>query len=203
MSQMITNWPNLLTFIRMSFIPLIVGLYYVPRWGHLCAAVLFAIAAITDWLDGYLARYLQQTTRLGAFLDPVADKLLVCIVLVLIVDAHHVQLLAPNACLNCASLIVTIPAIIIVCRELIVSALREWMATLGNSTDLAVSHFGKIKTVMQMLALTILLFCDQQTSIYLLITGYICLYIAVILTIWSMLCYLFKVLNVYKNIRST
>lgn len=203
MSQLITNWPNCITFLRILVVPLIVIFYYVPHWGHFGAAILFLLAAITDWLDGYLARYLKQTTRLGAFLDPVADKLLVCIVLVLIVDSHHVTFILPKYYLHLAPLIVTVPAIIILCRELIVAALREWMAELGNKTVLAVSYLGKLKTVMQMLALTILLLCDQHTNFYVIILGYVCLYIAVILTIWSMLCYVVKVFGIYKNIRST
>lgn len=187
----VMNWPNIITFIRISIIPLLVIVYYLPRWGHALAAILFAIACITDWLDGYLARYLQQSTKLGAFLDPVADKLIVCIALVLIVGESHFQSVnIDSTMINFPTFFTTIPAAIIVCREIIVSALREWMADLGKRAKIAVSYLAKIKTAVQMCALSVLLFCDSGTNAYIILTGYILLYLAAILTIWSMLLYL-------------
>src|SRR5262245_29971867 len=134
------NWPNVLTIVRISVIPLLVVFYYLPvTWGHLAAAILFAMASITDWLDGYLARYLMQSTKLGAFLDPVADKLMVSIALVLIVAEPTFQFvsLATAAVISIPTFVITIPAAIIVAREIIVSALREWMAEIGKRKSVA------------------------------------------------------------------
>lgn len=187
----VMNWPNIITFIRISIIPLFVIVYYLPRWGHGLAAALFALACITDWLDGYLARYLHQSTKLGAFLDPVADKLIVCIALVLIVGESQFQFVSVDSTVTkVPAFFITVPAAIIVCREIIVSALREWMADLGKRAKVAVSYLGKIKTAVQMCALTVLLFCDSSSNSYIILVGYILLYLAVILTIWSMLLYL-------------
>lgn len=183
------NWPNLITLIRISVIPLLVIFFYLPVWwAHLAAAILFAIASTTDWLDGYLARYLKQSTKLGAFLDPVADKLMVSIALVLIVaeptfQSGHLPYSIPTA-------FITIPAAIIVAREIIVSALREWMAEIGKRTHVAVSQLAKVKTTVQMLALVVLLYCETTTAFSLIIIGYVLLYFAAVLTIWSMLIYL-------------
>src|SRR3990167_2760177 len=123
------NWPNLLTLARISVIPLLVIFFYLPVWwAHLAAAIIFAIASITDWLDGYLARYLKQSTKLGAFLDPVADKLMVSVALVLIVAEPTFQFVSvTSAIVSIPTAVLTIPAAIIVAREIIVSALREWM----------------------------------------------------------------------------
>lgn len=187
----VLNWPNILTLIRISLIPLLAIFYYVPGYGHIIAAVLFAFAGFTDWLDGYLARSLQQTTKLGAFLDPVADKLIVCIVLVLIVGEPQFQFVSLDSTVtNIPAFFITIPAAIIVSRELIVSALREWMADLGKRAKVAVSYLGKVKTAVQMLALLVLLYCDNGTSSVIVLVGYILLYVAAVLTIWSMLIYL-------------
>lgn len=169
--------PTLLTLFRICIIPLIVLAYYLPwHWGHLLAAILFGVACFTDWLDGYLARNLGQTTRFGAFLDPVADKLMVAVALVLVVGQIGMAYL-------------TIPAAIIVGREIIISALREWMAELGKRTSVAVSFIGKIKTSIQMLALILLLTCDSRHDLVLL-PGCILLYIAALLTLWSMAIYM-------------
>src|SRR3990167_3749552 len=150
-------WPNVLTFVRILVIPLLVIFYYLPvNWSHLAAAIIFAVACMTDWLDGYLARYLQQTTRLGAFLDPVADKLIVSTSLILIVAEptfHYVS--TKSALFSVPSPLLTIPAAIIVGREIIVSALRELMAELGKRASVAVSNLGKVKTAFQMLSLLI------------------------------------------------
>ena len=175
------NWPNILTFIRILLIPLFVIAFYLPvQWGHLVAAILFALAAFTDWLDGYLARTLKQFTKLGAFLDPVADKLIVSVALILIVAQPIITVHAA---------VITIPAAIIVAREIIVSALREWMAELGKRTHVAVSYLGKVKTVLQMLALLVLIYCTNETNFMLVLAGFALLYTAAILTIWSMLIY--------------
>ncbi len=134
----------------------------------------FFIAGVTDWLDGYLARKWKQTTRFGAFLDPVADKVMVVVALVLIVEHQH-------------TFWITIPAIIMISREIIISALREWMAELGERSKVAVSWWGKWKTTAQMLALGGLLW---RYNNYMEIAAIILLYIAAILTIWSMIQYL-------------
>lgn len=186
------NWPNILTLIRISVIPLLAVFFYLPfTWAHPAAALVFAIASVTDWLDGYLARYLKQSTKLGAFLDPVADKLMVSIALVLIVAEPTFQFVSvTSAVYSIPTWVITIPAAIIVAREIIVSALREWMAEVGKRTSVAVSSLGKFKTTVQMLALIILLYCDNTTKAPLVFTGYFLLYAAAVLTIWSMLIYL-------------
>jgi CDP-diacylglycerol---glycerol-3-phosphate 3-phosphatidyltransferase len=186
------NWPNILTLIRISLIPLLVFFYYLPfTWAHLAASGIFAVASFTDWVDGYLARYLQQTTKLGAFLDPVADKLMVSIALVLIVAEPTFQFLTlKSGVVSIPAAIITIPAAIIVAREIIVSALREWMAELGKRASVAVNSLGKVKTAVQMCALILLLSCDTSTSSLIIILGYILLYAAAVLTIWSMFIYL-------------
>lgn len=184
--------PNILTFIRIAVIPFLVLVFYLPfAWSHVAAAIIFMLAAFTDWLDGYLARSLKQSTKLGAFLDPVADKLMVSIALVLIVGEPQFQFITlASGVYSVPIAIITIPAAIIVSREIIVSALREWMAEIGKRTSIAVSHVGKIKTAVQMLALTILLYCDPRTNAYIAIIGYILLYVAAVLTLWSMVIYL-------------
>lgn len=190
--EQVFNWPNVLTLVRILIIPLLVVFFYLPVWwAHLAAAIIFAFGSITDWLDGYLARYLKQSTRLGAFLDPVADKLMVSVALVLIVGEQTFQFVSvPHAVLTIPAAAITIPAAIIVAREIIVSALREWMAEIGKRAKVAVSPLGKIKTAVQMFALVILLYCDNTSNATLIFTGYVLLYIAVVLTIWSMLSYL-------------
>lgn len=173
------NWPNILTFIRILVIPIFVLVFYLPfHFVHAVCAILFALACITDWLDGYLARMLQQTSSLGAFLDPVADKLLVAVALVLLVGESGMPYL-------------TIPAAIIIGREIVVSALREWMAELGKRSSVAVSLMGKIKTTMQMIALIVLLwYAPGVSATWLAVLGYVLIYIAAGLTLWSMLLYL-------------
>ena len=139
------NVPNLLTMLRLVLIPVFVLVYYLPyAWSHAASAGVFALAAVTDWLDGYLARRLDQTSAFGAFLDPVVDKLMVAVALVLLVQTHPTKLFA-------------IPAAVIVGREIAISALREWMAGIGGRAKVAVSIIGKIKTTAQMLALLLLL----------------------------------------------
>ncbi|HRL95366.1 MAG TPA: CDP-diacylglycerol--glycerol-3-phosphate 3-phosphatidyltransferase [Pseudomonas sp.] len=171
------NIPNLLTVLRVLLIPVFVLLFYLPfSWSHLAASAVFAFAAATDWLDGYLARRLQQSTPFGAFLDPVADKLIVAVALVLLVDEH-------------ASLWLTLPAAVIISREIVVSALREWMAELGARAQVAVSNVGKWKTAAQMLALVILLAHSPQFSFWIGL-GYGLLFVSAALTLWSMTQYL-------------
>ncbi|WP_115718561.1 CDP-diacylglycerol--glycerol-3-phosphate 3-phosphatidyltransferase [Gallaecimonas mangrovi] len=166
--------PNLLTLFRLLLIPIFLVLFYLPvSWAHWAAAFIFWLAAITDWLDGYLARKLEQTTPFGAFLDPVADKVMVTAALVLIVEDYQ-------------SFWVTVPAIIMISREIVISALREWMAELGKRSAVAVSWLGKVKTTAQMLAL-IGLVSGWKPFV---ILGMPLLYIAVILTLWSMVGYL-------------
>lgn len=191
-SKQLLNWPNLLTLGRLLLIPLFVLFYYLPYEGcYAIATAIFMLGCFTDWLDGYLARYLKQTTPLGAFLDPVADKLIVSIALVLIVAEPIFSRLQFNAVsINLPAAVISIPAAVIVARELIVSALRELMAELGKRASVAVSHLGKIKTTVQMLALTVLLACKAITLSYLILTGIALLYLAAILTIWSMFYYL-------------
>lgn len=172
------NIPNTLTWVRIALVPVFVLLYYLPwRWGHFCAAAFFSLAAITDWLDGYIARNWQLSSRFGAFLDPVADKLMVVVALVLVVGEVPMPFL-------------TIPTAIIIGREIIVSALREWMAEIGRRKSVAVSVVGKIKTTCQMIALIALLLYRNGSPPILAIFGTIMLYLAGILTIYSMIIYI-------------
>lgn len=172
------NIPLFFTYVRILLIPAIVVVFYLPiRDGHLIAALIFVVAAFTDWLDGYLARSLNQTTKLGAFLDPVADKLVVAAALVLIVGEF-------------GSIYITIPAIIILGREIAVTALREWMAEMGKRTSVAVVLVAKIKTATQMFALILLLLWHPDYYRWIAITGGILLYISAVLTLWSMVLYL-------------
>ncbi len=171
------NIPNLLTILRVLLIPVFVLLFYLPfSWSYWAASGVFAFAAATDWLDGYLARLWQQSTPFGAFLDPVADKLMVSVALVLLVEEHH-------------SLWLTLPAVIIISREIVVSALREWMAEIGARAHVAVSNLGKWKTAAQMLALVILLANPPQMSLWVGF-GLFLLLVAAGLTLWSMVQYL-------------
>lgn len=173
------NIPNSLTLIRIVLIPVFVIAFYLPyKWSHILAAAIFTLAAVTDLLDGYLARKLGQTSKLGAFLDPVADKLMVAVVLVLLVQEHPTIWLA-------------LPAAVIIGREITVSALREWMAELGARRKVAVSFFGKFKTVVQMVALILLIYHQSLYSIPIYKIGLVALYIAALLTLWSMLQYLY------------
>ncbi|SEK84336.1 CDP-diacylglycerol--glycerol-3-phosphate 3-phosphatidyltransferase [Atopomonas hussainii] len=171
------NIPNILTLLRVALIPVFVVLYYLPfSWSFWAASAVFALASATDWLDGYLARRWGQTTPFGAFLDPVADKLIVAVALVMLVETH-------------ANLWLSIPAAVIIGREIVVSALREWMAELGARAQVAVSSLGKWKTAAQMLALVILLANPASFNPW-VIFGYVLLGLAAVLTLWSMLSYL-------------
>ena len=170
--------PNLLTLLRVVLIPVLVLIFILPfRWAYPATAVIFVAAAVTDWLDGFMARRLDQGSRLGAFLDPVADKLLVATALVLIVMA------SPRVW-------IAIPALIIIGREIAISALREWMAEVGDTGVLAVSWAGKVKTAAQMAAIALLLYGHALAGIPLYLIGLALLYIAATLTVFSMCLYL-------------
>lgn len=170
------NFPTFLTLLRILVIPLLVAIYYLPGESkYLIAGVMFGLAAITDWLDGYLARRWNQMTDFGAFLDPVADKLMVAVALGLLIEVYAYWWL-------------TLPALVIIGREIVISALREWMAELGKRAQVAVSWLGKVKTTFQMLAIFLLLVSPPFTLIAWL--GLACLYLAALLTLWSMYQYL-------------
>ena len=179
------NVPNLVTFSRIVLIPLIIGLYYVPdawlSWEakNLAATSVFVIAAITDWLDGYLARRLNQMSAFGAFLDPVADKLIVAGALVVLLYLGRVDMLV---------------ALIIIGREIAISALREWMAKVGQATSVAVAYIGKLKTVFQMVAIPLLLYHDPVLGIDSQWLGTLLINVAAVLTVVSMLYYMRKAL---------
>jgi CDP-diacylglycerol--glycerol-3-phosphate 3-phosphatidyltransferase len=172
------NLPNILTLLRIALIPIFIAIFYLPwEWRYVASASIFGVAAATDWLDGYLARKLNQFTPFGAFLDPVADKLIVAAALVLLLQAH-------------ATVIFALPALVIISREIVISALREWMAELGKRTSVAVSYIGKVKTALQMIAITVLLAVDPVAYPVWDQVGIVLLYIAAILTLWSMVVYL-------------
>ena len=172
------NIPNSLTVFRIILIPVFVLVFCLPvKWSFLGSAFIFVLAAITDWLDGYLARRLNQSTSFGAFLDPVADKLMVLIALVLLVGEQ-------------ASLWFTLPALVIIAREILVSALREWMAEIGKRASVAVSYLGKLKTTLQMIAIIVLLARDPDLGGYLITLGYIMFYASAALTLLSSLLYI-------------
>ncbi len=169
------NIPTLLTLFRVALIPFFALAFYLPfRWGPFLCALIFVIAAITDWFDGWLARRWKQTTRFGAFLDPVADKVMVAMALVLVTEHFHVWW-------------VTLPAATMIAREIIISALREWMTEIGKRSSVAVSLMGKVKTTAQMSSLVALLWRPNGVIIDI---GVVALYIAAVLTFVSMFQYL-------------
>ncbi|MDA8782892.1 CDP-diacylglycerol--glycerol-3-phosphate 3-phosphatidyltransferase [Porticoccaceae bacterium] len=171
------NLPNILTLLRIAMIPVFIVVYYLPwEWHHVVSAAIFALAALTDWVDGYLARKWNQVTPLGAFLDPVADKLIVVAALVLLLEVHSTPWFA-------------LPAIVIIGREIVISALREWMSELGDRGSVAVSMMGKIKTWVQMVAVAILLLAKPEQELLTLL-GFVAIYIAAIMTLWSMVQYI-------------
>ena len=170
--------PNILTLLRIVLIPVLVIVFYMPgQWSYQLSAVLFGLAAITDWLDGYLARRLKQLSVFGAFLDPVADKLMVAVALVLLVQDNPSALFA-------------VPASIIIGREIAISALREWMSEIGERTRVAVSVIGKVKTITQMVAILLLLYRAPIGPLPTHDVGAVLLYVAAVLTLWSMLVYI-------------
>lgn len=175
------NIPNSLTMLRIVLIPVFVAIFFVPEtvvskhWVNFSATAVFILAAVTDWLDGYLARYLNQTSAFGAFLDPVADKLMVAAALIVLVDLDRI-----------ASAI----ALIIIGREIAISALREWMATLGKGGSVAVAFIGKLKTALQMIAIPFLLYFDPILGVEIKFIGEVLIFIAAFLTLLSMAYYL-------------
>jgi CDP-diacylglycerol--glycerol-3-phosphate 3-phosphatidyltransferase/cardiolipin synthase len=171
------NFPNQLTVLRIILIPIFIIAFYLPiTWRHELTTAIFVVAAITDYFDGYLARRWQQYTAFGAFLDPVADKLLVSTTLILLLPTH-------------SDIGFVLATIVIIGREIIISALREWMATQGRREKVAVAWLGKVKTTAQMVALTLLLYHKPVFGFNIELIGVWCLYLAVILTVWSMLSY--------------
>ena len=175
------NIPNLLTWLRIVLIPLFVGIYYFEKsWvtlpnQNLVATVIFTLAAVTDWFDGWLARRLNQTSAFGAFLDPVADKLMVAAALIVLLQLGRVD---------------AIVVLIIIGREIAISALREWMAQMGESKSVAVSFIGKFKTASQMIAIPLLLYDDVIGPLNPLAVGTWLIYAAAVLTLLSMAYYL-------------
>lgn len=183
---MFWNVPNILTVLRIALIPVFVGIFYLPHNTfalgiqpthtlNLIAASVFALASFTDWLDGYWARKYNQTSAFGAFLDPVADKLMVAAALIVLVEFDRVG---------------AVVSLIIIGREIAISALREWMATIGKSSNVAVAMVGKIKTAAQMLAILLLLYFDPIGSFNTALVGTVLIYVGAILTLVSMGYYL-------------
>lgn len=179
------NIPNLLTLLRILLIPFFFVVYIIDAgWSNQLATFIFVVAAITDWLDGYLARLLNQYTTFGAFLDPVADKLIVATALVLLATDEKVLSLVYSVPLFAASVA------IIIGREIVISALREWMAELGKRASVAVSYIGKVKTAMQLTAISLLIYQEPLLGIPIFELGEILLFIAAGLTLYSMVVYL-------------
>jgi len=177
------NIPNILTWGRIALIPVFIGVFYLPdAWvsmaqKNMLATIFFTAAAITDWLDGYLARVLKQASAFGAFLDPVADKLMVAASLIMLVQLERVDMIV---------------SIIIIGREITISALREWMAREGQSANVAVAYIGKLKTTAQMTAIPMLLLDAPLLGVNMHIVGSILIYVAAALTLWSMGYYLHR-----------
>jgi len=185
------NLPNLVTLLRIVLIPLIVGIFYLPdAWladdsKNIAATAIFIVAAITDWLDGYLARKLNQMSAFGAFFDPVADKLVVVGALIILLYLNRVDMVV---------------ALIIIGREIAVSALREWMAQLGQAKSVAVAYIGKLKTVLQMVAIPLLLYEDRLFDLIdCHALGTVLSYVAAVLTVVSMLYYLRRALPLMRG----
>ena len=179
------NIPNTLTWARIALIPIFVGVFYLPdsllgpAAKNLSATVIFVVAAVTDWFDGFLARSLGQTSAFGAFLDPVADKLMVAAALILLVQLARVD---------------AIVAVVMIGREITISALREWMARVGQSASVAVATIGKLKTAAQMIAIPMLLYHQPLGQVDVALVGEVLIYVAAALTLWSMIYYLRRAL---------
>ena len=172
------NIPNSLTLFRIALIPVFMLFFFLPfKWAAPASALIFTLASVTDWLDGYLARKLGQFSSFGAFLDPVADKLMVVAALVLLVYYD-------------GRVVMVIPAVVIIGREIAVSALREWMSELGSRASIAVSWLGKVKTTTQMIAVILLLWRYDIAWIPVYELGMLLLYVSTVLTLWSMFNYL-------------
>ena len=187
---MLLNLPNLITLLRILLIPLIIGIFYLPdAWlsfenKNIAATAVFVFAAITDWLDGYLARKLNQMSAFGAFLDPVADKLMVAGALIVLLQLERVE---------------AVVVLIIIGREIAISALREWMAQLGQAKSVAVAYIGKVKTVGQMVAIPLLLYHEDLLMLNTQWLGTILINVAAILTVVSMLYYLRRALPLARG----
>jgi len=171
--------PTILTLFRIFLIPVFVIVFYWPDapWAYTAAAIVYTVASITDWFDGYLARVLNQESAFGAFLDPVADKLMVVVAIVLLVEANPSPWLA-------------IPSVIIISREITVSALREWMAELGSRATIKVSFVGKFKTTLQLISLIMMIYHHSLLGLPMFQLGLILYYVAALLTLYSMVIYL-------------
>ncbi|MGD2052965.1 MAG: CDP-diacylglycerol--glycerol-3-phosphate 3-phosphatidyltransferase [Gammaproteobacteria bacterium] len=182
------NVPNTLSLVRIALIPVFIYVYYLPyEWSHIAATALFALASITDWFDGYLARKLEQQSRLGAILDPLADKLMVVVVLILLVadNPHNNWLLFST--------------VIIITREIFIATLREWMAEQGEGKKVAVSLAGKVKTTAQMVALGFLIFKHDLMGLPIYLFGIILLVFAAFLTLVSMINYIVAAKDTISN----
>ena len=184
MKSKLFNWPNLVTWARILLIPVFIGVYYLPDtmltsdWKDIVSTTIFIFAAVTDWLDGYLVRALNQMSAFGAFLDPVADKLIVVGALIVLLQLGRVEAAV---------------ALIIIGREIAISALREWMAKIGQAKSVAVAFVGKVKTLIQMIAITLLLYNDELFGLFgTQWLGTILINVAAVLTVISMLYYLRK-----------
>ncbi len=184
------NIPNTLTWARIALIPIFVGVFYLPDGAlsvaqkNLVSTAIFVIAAVTDWFDGYLARSLGQTSAFGAFLDPVADKLMVAAALILLVQLGRADALI---------------AVIIIGREITISALREWMAQVGQSASVAVAYVGKLKTAAQMTAIPMLLYNAPFLTLDMRVFGNVLIYVAAALTLWSMGYYLHRAMPLLRE----
>ncbi|HCK03145.1 MAG: CDP-diacylglycerol--glycerol-3-phosphate 3-phosphatidyltransferase [Methylophilales bacterium] len=184
------NIPNTLTMFRIVLIPCLVLIFYIPEnllsieLQNLVATIVFVIAAITDWLDGYLARKLNQTSTFGAFFDPVADKLIIIASLLILIDLGRLDVLI---------------GLVIIGREFAVSALREWMATVGKPGSIAVAFIGKLKTTFQMIAIPFLLYDHNILFIPIALIGELLIYIAALLTILSMFYYIKEAMKIIRN----
>ena len=179
--------PTYLTLLRIALIPLLVIVFYLPwEYSKLACTLIFLFASFTDWLDGYLARKLNMETAFGAFLDPVADKLMVAFILVLVVQAE-------------ASPYLAIPAAIIIGREITIASLREWMAEIGQRAKVKVSELGKWKTTAQMASVSLLLYRDDLFGLPINSMGYWLLYLSAILTLWSMVNYLLAAFATFRE----
>ena len=171
------NLPNILTLLRIALIPVFILVYHTSwEWHNLAAAAIFGVAAATDWVDGYVARKYNQITPFGAFLDPVADKLIVVAAMVMLLEVH-------------ATPWFSLPAVVIIGREIVISALREWMAEMGYRGTVAVAMIGKVKTWVQMVAIALLLLASPDHPAFLII-GYMAIYMAAVLALWSMVVYI-------------
>lgn len=182
------NVPNTLSLVRIALIPVFIYVYYQPyEWSHIAATVVFGLAGITDWFDGYLARKLKQQSHLGAILDPLADKLMVVVVLILLVadNPHNNWLLFST--------------VVIITREIFISTLREWMAEQGEGSKVAVSFAGKIKTTLQIVALGFLIFKHDLLGLPVYLIGIILLVLAAFLTLVSMFNYIYAAKDTIKN----